>query len=149
MRIAGIAPPPKIEPSSAASCIDEEVHAGPCRNWLGPPMPLVGPQAMLDTILTGWTFTTAVADGLGGINGANDGLVRLWHRFGVLARPPAVSRARCRTRRHACFCSLHGSRCHTSPRRSREVQEAEFRRERQELEIHPEEEEEELALFYN
>lgn len=30
----------------------------------------------------------------------------------------------------------------------REVQEAEFRRERQELQMHPEEEEQELALFY-
>ena len=41
-----------------------------------------------------------------------------------------------------------GSGAYLATKTEREVQEAEFRRERQELETHPEEEEEEIALFY-
>ena len=41
-----------------------------------------------------------------------------------------------------------GSGAYLATKTEREVQEAEIRRERQELESHPEEEEEELALFY-
>ena len=131
---------------------DEEVHGG-AMHRIGAPVssaPL-GPQAMLDTILHRESWHRRGGGWIGqAIYGANDGLGSVFGIVsgvaGATAGGPAVLIAGL-AGMLASALSM-GSGAYLATKAEREVQEAEIRRERQELEQHPEEEQEELALFY-
>jgi VIT1/CCC1 family predicted Fe2+/Mn2+ transporter/rubrerythrin len=131
---------------------DEEVHSGGFQKSAAAAAPsTTGPQAMLDTILhreswhrtgTGWIGQAIYGanDGLGAVFGIVSGVA------GATAGGPAVLVAGL-AGMLASALSM-GSGAYLATKSEREVQEAELRRERKELEQHPEEEQEELALFY-
>ncbi len=131
---------------------DEEIH-GRAMHKIGTqassaPM---NPQAMLDTILHRESWHKRNGGWIGqAIYGANDGLGSVFGIVsgvaGATAGGPAVLIAGL-AGMLASALSM-GSGAYLATKAEREVQEAEIRRERQELEQHPEEEEEELALFY-
>jgi VIT1/CCC1 family predicted Fe2+/Mn2+ transporter len=111
----------------------------------------IGPQAMLDTILHRESWHRSGGGWIGqAIYGANDGLGSVFGIVsgvaGATAGGPAVLIAGL-AGMLASALSM-GSGAYLATKTEREVQEAEFRRESQELELHPEEEAEELALFY-
>jgi VIT1/CCC1 family predicted Fe2+/Mn2+ transporter len=112
---------------------------------------LSGPQAMLDTILHRESWHRSGGGWMGqAIYGANDGLGSVFGIVsgvaGATAGGPAVLIAGL-AGLIASALSM-GSGAYLATKSEREVQEAEFRRERLELQEHPEEEEEELSLFY-
>jgi VIT1/CCC1 family predicted Fe2+/Mn2+ transporter/rubrerythrin len=131
---------------------DEEVHSGAMqKTGTRSSNTVTGPQAMLDTILHreswhrsggGWIGQAiyGVNDGLGSVFGIVSGVA------GATAGGPAVLIAGL-AGMLASALSM-GSGAYLATKTEREVQQAEIRRERQELEQNPEEEEEELALFY-
>ncbi len=131
---------------------DEQIHSGTMQKTaLHGQAGLSGPQAMLDTILHreswhrsggGWMGQAiyGVNDGLGSVFGIVSGVA------GATAGGPAVLIAGL-AGMLASSLSM-GSGAYLATKSEREVQEAEFRRERLELQEHPEEEEEELSLFY-
>lgn len=130
---------------------DEEVHGGAMHKIGNPPTTPIGPQAMLDTILHRESWHRRGGGWIGqAIYGANDGLGSVFGIVsgvaGATAGGPAVLIAGL-AGMLASALSM-GSGAYLATKAEREVQEAEIRRERQELERHPEEEQEELALFY-
>ncbi len=131
---------------------DEEVHSGTMQKTaLHSQAGLTGPQAMLDTILHRESWHRSGGGWMGqAIYGANDGLGSVFGIVsgvaGATAGGPAVLGAGL-AGMLASALSM-GSGAYLATKSEREVQEAEFRRERQELQEHPEEEEEELSLFY-
>ncbi len=131
---------------------DEEVHSGAMqKNSAHSPNTIAGPQAMLDTILHRESWHRSGGGWIGqAIYGANDGLGSVFGIVsgvaGATAGGPAVLIAGL-AGMLASALSM-GSGAYLSTKTEREVQEAEIRRERQELEQNPEEEQEELALFY-
>jgi VIT1/CCC1 family predicted Fe2+/Mn2+ transporter/rubrerythrin len=131
---------------------DEEVHSGAMQRAgsVAPSAP-TGPQAMLDTILHRESWHRRGGGWIGqAIYGANDGLGSVFGIVsgvaGATAGGPAVLIAGL-AGMLASSMSM-GSGAYLATKTEREVQEAEIRREREELEQYPEEEEEELALFY-
>ena len=130
---------------------DEEVHSGAMHKVGNAPTAPAGPQAMLDTILHRESWHKRGGGWIGqAIYGANDGLGSVFGIVsgvaGATAGGPAVLIAGL-AGMLASALSM-GSGAYLATKAEREVQEAEIRRERQELRQHPEEEEEELALFY-
>ena len=130
---------------------DEEVHGGAMHKLGNSPITPIGPQAMLDTILHRESWHRRSGGWIGqAIYGANDGLGSVFGIVsgvaGATAGGPAVLIAGL-AGMLASALSM-GSGAYLATKAEREVQEAEIRRERQELERHPEEEQEELALFY-
>ncbi len=131
---------------------DEQIHSGTMQKTaLHGQAGLSGPQEMLDIILHreswhrsggGWMGQAiyGVNDGLGSVFGIVSGVA------GATAGGPAVLVAGL-AGMIASALSM-GSGAYLATKTEREVQEAEFRRERKELQEHPEEEEEELSLFY-
>lgn len=131
---------------------DEEVHSGTFQ-MAGAPAAgsLTGPQAMLDTILHRESWHRSGGGWIGqAVYGANDGLGAVFGIVsgvsGATAGGPAVLVAGL-AGMLASALSM-GSGAYLATKSEREIQEAELRRERMELEQHPEEEKEELALFY-
>jgi VIT1/CCC1 family predicted Fe2+/Mn2+ transporter/rubrerythrin len=127
---------------------DEEIHGGAMQRVAAPSS---GPQARLDMILHRESWHRHGAGWIGqAIYGANDGLGSVFGIVsgvaGATAGGPAVLIAGL-AGMMASALSM-GSGAYLATKADREVGEAEIRRERQELEQHPEEEEEELALFY-
>jgi VIT1/CCC1 family predicted Fe2+/Mn2+ transporter/rubrerythrin len=111
----------------------------------------VAPQAMLDTILHRESWHKRSGGWIGqAIYGANDGLGSVFGIVsgvaGATAGGPAVLIAGL-AGMMASALSM-GSGAYLATKTEREVQEAEIRREREELVRHPEEEQQELALFY-
>ena len=131
---------------------DEEVHSGAMQKTEAYSTKTgIGPQAMLDTILHRESWHRSGGGWIGqAIYGANDGLGSVFGIVsgvaGATAGGPAVLIAGL-AGMLASALSM-GSGAYLATKTEREVQEAEIRREKQELETHPEEEEEELALFY-
>ncbi len=131
---------------------DEQVHSGAMqKNSNASSNTVIGPQAMLDTILHRESWHRSGGGWIGqAIYGANDGLGSVFGIVsgvaGATAGGPAVLIAGL-AGMLASALSM-GSGAYLATKTEREVQEAEIRRESQELESHPEEEAEELALFY-
>ena len=150
--LAGIAPTPEDRTVIGSVLHDEEVHAGAMqKTGSAPPSALVGPQAMLDTILHRESWHHSGGGWIGqAIYGANDGLGSVFGIVSGVAGATAGGEALLVAGLAGMLASAlsMGSGAYLASKTEREVQEAEFRRERQELEIHPEEEEQELALFY-
>ncbi len=131
---------------------DEQVHgAAMQRTAVQPNAPISGPQAMLDTILHRESWHRSGGGWIGqAIYGANDGLGSVFGIVSGVAGATAGGGAVLIAGLAGMLASAlsMGSGAYLATKSEREVQEAEFRRERQELQIHPEEEEEELRLFY-
>ena len=131
---------------------DEAVHSGTMQKAGGSDANApIGPQAMLDKILHRESWHRRGGGWIGqAIYGANDGLGSVFGIVsgvaGATAGGPAVLLAGL-AGMLASALSM-GSGAYLATKAEREVNEAEVRRERQELEQHPEEEQEELALFY-
>ncbi|HVN15622.1 MAG TPA: VIT1/CCC1 transporter family protein [Anaerolineales bacterium] len=131
---------------------DEEVHSGAMQksSSSAPSAPLTS-QARLDMILHRESWHRSGGGWIGqAIYGANDGLGSVFGIVsgvaGATAGGPAVLIAGL-AGMLASALSM-GSGAYLATKTEREVQEAEFRREKRELEERPEEEQEELALFY-
>ena len=132
---------------------DEELHRGAMNkaNTLETGEKANAIQARLDTILHRESWHRHGGGWIGqAIYGANDGLGSVFGIVtgvaGATAGGPAVLIAGL-AGMLASSLSM-GSGAYLATKAEREVQEAEMRREREELQRHPEEEEEELALFY-
>lgn len=150
--LAQIAPTEADRSTVLAVKHDEEVHSGAMQKAGSRASNNgVGPQAMLDTILHRESWHRTGGGWIGqAIYGANDGLGSVFGIVsgvsGATAGGPAVLIAGL-AGMLASALSM-GSGAYLATKTEREVQEAEIRKERMELEQHPEEEEEELALFY-
>ncbi|MGE5071937.1 MAG: VIT1/CCC1 transporter family protein [Anaerolineae bacterium] len=131
---------------------DEQVHGGAMQKSAdAPPSALGGPQAMLDTILHRESWHRSGGGWIGqAIYGANDGLGSVFGIVSGVAGATAGGEAVLIAGLAGMLASAlsMGSGAYLATKTEREVQEAEFRRERRELETHPEEEDEELSLFY-
>lgn len=131
---------------------DEEVHKGGLqKKRTALPSVQESPQTRLDVILHRESWHKGGGGWIGqAIYGANDGLGSVFGIVsgvaGATAGGPAVLIAGL-AGMLASALSM-GSGAYLATKAEREMQEAEIRRERQELEQHPEEEKEELALFY-
>ncbi len=131
---------------------DEEIHSGAMqRSKSAAPTAPLSLQTRLDMILHRESWHRTGGGWIGqAIYGANDGLGSVFGIVtgvaGATAGGPAVLVAGL-AGMLASALSM-GSGAYLATKTEREVQEAEFRRERQELEENPEEEAEELALFY-
>ena len=149
----------KIAPSEAdreaikAVLHDEELHKGAMNkaNTLDTGEKANAVQSRLDTILHRESWHRHGGGWIGqAIYGANDGLGSVFGIVtgvaGATAGGPAVLIAGL-AGMLASALSM-GSGAYLATKAEREVREAEMRREREELQQHPEEEEEELALFY-
>ena len=149
----------KIAPSEAdreaikAVLHDEELHRGAMNkaNTLDTGEKANAIQFRLDTILHRESWHRHGGGWIGqAIYGANDGLGSVFGIVtgvaGATAGGPAVLIAGL-AGMLASALSM-GSGAYLATKAEREVREAEMRREREELQQHPEEEEEELALFY-
>jgi VIT1/CCC1 family predicted Fe2+/Mn2+ transporter/rubrerythrin len=131
---------------------DEQVHGGAMeRAESSQPAAVAGPQAMLDTILHRESWHRSGGGWIGqAIYGANDGLGSVFGIVSGVAGATAGGEAVLVAGLAGMLASAlsMGSGAYLATKAEREVQEAEFRRERKELEVHPEEEEEEIGLFY-
>jgi VIT1/CCC1 family predicted Fe2+/Mn2+ transporter/rubrerythrin len=131
---------------------DEQVHSRTFQKTQNPAQGLrPGPQALLDTILHKESWHRGSNGWIGqAIYGANDGLGAVFGIVsgvaGATAGGPAVLIAGL-AGMLASALSM-GSGAYLATKSEREVQEAELRREKRELEQNPNEEKEELALFY-
>lgn len=132
---------------------DEKLHSGAMNkaNIKETGSTVISAQARLDTILHKESWHRQGGGWIGqAIYGANDGLGSVFGIVtgvaGATAGGPAVLIAGL-AGMLASALSM-GSGAYLATKAEREVQEAEMRRERQEVMDHPEEEEEELALFY-
>jgi len=150
--LSELAPEAADRVAIAAVRHDEQVHSGGFQKsaTLAPAMH-TGPQALLDTILHRESWHRGGGGWIGqAIYGANDGLGSVFGIVsgvaGATAGGPAVLVAGL-AGMLASALSM-GSGAYLSSKSEREVQEAELRRERTELQQHPDEEREELALFY-
>ncbi len=151
--MAAIAPTEEDRAAVKAVLHDEEMHSGAMnKNNTMSAGPIAGsPQAQLDTILHRESWHQHGGGWIGqAIYGANDGLGSVFGIVtgvaGATAGGPAVLIAGL-AGMMASALSM-GSGAYLATKTEREVQEAEFRREREELQEHPEEEQEELSLFY-
>jgi VIT1/CCC1 family predicted Fe2+/Mn2+ transporter/rubrerythrin len=150
--LSEMAPTPDDQAMVRAVLHDEEVHSGAMQKTSSlASNPALSPQAMLDRILHRESWHRHGGGWIGqAIYGANDGLGSVFGIVtgvaGATAGGPAVLIAGL-AGMLASALSM-GSGAYLATKAEREVQEAEIRRERQELEEHPEEEQEELALFY-
>lgn len=147
--LAQLAPSDTDRTAIQAVLHDEEVHGGAMQRISAPAS--TGPQAMLDTILHRESWHRRGGGWIGqAIYGANDGLGSVFGIVsgvaGATAGGPAVLIAGL-AGMLASALSM-GSGAYLATKADREVQEAEIRRERQEVQQNPEEEQEELALFY-
>lgn len=151
-KLAEVAPTPQDRTAIQSVRHDEQVHSGTIQKTaLHGPAAVAGPQAMLDTILHRESWHRSGGGWMGqAIYGANDGLGSVFGIVsgvaGATAGGPAVLVAGL-AGMLASSLSM-GSGAYLATKSEREIQEAEFRRERLELQQHPEEEEEELSLFY-
>jgi VIT1/CCC1 family predicted Fe2+/Mn2+ transporter/rubrerythrin len=152
-RMAEIAPTEADKEAARGVLHDEEMHSGAMNKTNNPASAPVStnPQARLDAILHRESWHQHNGGWIGqAIYGANDGLGSVFGIVtgvaGATAGGPAVLIAGL-AGMMASALSM-GSGAYLATKTEREVQEAEFRREREELMVHPEEEEEELALFY-
>lgn len=131
---------------------DEQLHGGAMqRAESAQPAPISGPQAMLDTILHRESWHRSGGGWIGqAIYGANDGLGSVFGIVSGVAGATAGGGAVLIAGLAGMLASAlsMGSGAYLATKAEREVQEAEFRRERRELEVHPEEEQEEISLFY-
>lgn len=138
---------------------DEEVHQGatqraknnPTSNPTGPTPPVGTVRGQLDYILGREKWHKRGGGWIGqAIYGANDGLGSVFGIVsgvaGATAGGPAVLIAGL-AGMMASALSM-GSGAYLATKSEREVYQAEFNREKRELEMHPEEEQEELSLFY-
>jgi len=132
---------------------DEETHSGAMNktNTMEAGPAISSPQARLDTILHRESWHKHGGGWIGqAIYGANDGLGSVFGIVtgvaGATAGGPAVLIAGL-AGMMASALSM-GSGAYLATKTEREVQEAELRREREEVQAHPEEEQEELSLFY-
>lgn len=130
---------------------DEEGHRRVSREAGLPGPEPIGVQARLDLILHRESWHRQGGGWIGqAIYGANDGLGSVFGIVsgvaGATAGGPAVLIAGL-AGMLASSLSM-GSGAYLATKAEHEVQEAEIRREREELEVHPEEEREELALLY-
>jgi VIT1/CCC1 family predicted Fe2+/Mn2+ transporter/rubrerythrin len=151
--LADMAPTEADRTSIQSVLHDEQVHgAAMQRTGASTPTPQVaGPQATLDTILHRESWHRSGGGWIGqAIYGANDGLGSVFGIVSGVAGATAGGEAVLIAGLAGMMASAlsMGSGAYLATKTEREVQEAEFRRERQELAIHPEEEQEELALFY-
>jgi VIT1/CCC1 family predicted Fe2+/Mn2+ transporter/rubrerythrin len=149
--LAALAPSEADQTIIRATLHDEQVHSAAMQRTSSAALPPLGPQARLDTILHRESWHRRGGGWIGqAIYGANDGLGSVFGIVsgvaGATAGGPAVLIAGL-AGMLASSLSM-GSGAYLATKAEREVQEAEFRRERQELEERPEEELEELALFY-
>ena len=150
--LAGMAPTEDDRKAVEAVLHDEQVHGGAMlRTGKAPVAPIGGPQATLDMILHRESWHRSGGGWIGqAIYGANDGLGSVFGIVSGVAGATAGGEAVLIAGLAGMLASAlsMGSGAYLATKTEREVQEAEFRRERQELQMHPEEEEEELALFY-
>lgn len=150
--LAQLAPTEADQAVIRATLHDEQIHSAAMQRTSGSASPApLGPQARLDTILHRESWHRRGGGWIGqAIYGANDGLGSVFGIVsgvaGATAGGPAVLIAGL-AGMMASALSM-GSGAYLATKAEREVQEAEFRRERQELEDNPAEEQEELALFY-
>lgn len=149
--LAQLAPTESDREAIQAVQRDEVIHGGAIHRVGSPAAGPIGPQAMLDTILHRESWHKRGGGWIGqAIYGANDGLGSVFGIVsgvaGATAGGPAVLIAGL-AGMLASALSM-GSGAYLATKTEREVQEAEIRRERQELQERPEEEQEELALFY-
>jgi vacuolar iron transporter family protein len=131
---------------------DEQVHGAAMQHSeRSNPAPVAGPQATLDTILHRESWHRTGGGWIGqAIYGANDGLGSVFGIVSGVAGATAGGEAVLVAGLAGMLASAlsMGSGAYLATKTEREVQEAELRRERRELETHPEEEQEELSLFY-
>ncbi len=131
---------------------DEQVHGGAMqRSSTQTSAAVAGPQATLDTILHRESWHRSGGGWIGqAIYGANDGLGSVFGIVSGVAGATAGGEAVLIAGLAGMLASAlsMGSGAYLATKTEREVQEAEFRRERQELQMHPEEEEQEIGLFY-
>lgn len=150
--LADIAPTEADRAAVKGVLHDEQVHGGAMQRMdENAAHALSGPQATLDTILHRESWHRTGGGWLGqAIYGANDGLGSVFGIVSGVAGATAGGEAVLIAGLAGMLASAlsMGSGAYLATKTEREVQEAEFRRERKELEIHPEEEEEEIALFY-
>jgi len=150
--LAELAPTESDRKSITGVLHDEQVHgAAMQRSGKTNPAPTAGPQATLDMILHRESWHRGGGGWIGqAIYGANDGLGSVFGIVSGVAGATAGGEAVLIAGLAGMLASAlsMGSGAYLATKTEREVQEAEFRRERRELETHPEEEEEELALFY-
>jgi VIT1/CCC1 family predicted Fe2+/Mn2+ transporter/rubrerythrin len=150
--LANMAPTEADRTSIQSVLHDEQVHGGAMQRVSEVPNPqVVGPQVTLDTILHRESWHRSGGGWIGqAIYGANDGLGSVFGIVSGVAGATAGGEAVLVAGLAGMMASAlsMGSGAYLATKTEREVQEAEFRRERQELAIHPEEEQEEIALFY-
>ena len=132
---------------------DEETHSGSMNkaNTTNRGSGLNAAQTRLDAILHRETWHKQGGGWIGqAIYGANDGLGSVFGIVTGVAGATAGGSAVLIAGLAGMLASAlsMGSGAYLATKAEREVQEAEMRRERQEVEDHPDEEEEELALFY-
>ena len=150
--LADAAPGASDREAIAAVRHDEQVHSGSFQKAGAFAAPIhAGPQAMLDAILHRESWHRSGGGWIGqAIYGANDGLGAVFGIVsgvaGATAGGPAVLVAGL-AGMLASALSM-GSGAYLATKSEREIQEAELRRERLELQQNPEEEQEELGLFY-
>jgi vacuolar iron transporter family protein len=152
--MAEIAPTEQDRAAVKAVLHDEETHSGAmnkANTMETGPTANATPQARLDTILHRESWHKHGGGWIGqAIYGANDGLGSVFGIVagvaGATAGGPAVLIAGL-AGMLASALSM-GSGAYLATKAEREVQEAELRREREEVQEHPEEEQEELSLFY-
>jgi VIT1/CCC1 family predicted Fe2+/Mn2+ transporter len=130
---------------------DEEVHARAAQAATSGEPSAAGPQTRLDAILGREKWHKRGGGWIGqAIYGANDGLGSVFGIVsgvaGATAGGPAVLIAGL-AGMLASALSM-GAGAYLATKSEREIYEAELRRERRELDMHPEEEQEELELFY-
>lgn len=150
--LADMAPTEADRGSIESVLHDEQVHGGAMqRTSATSTAPVAGPQAMLDTILHRESWHRSGGGWIGqAIYGANDGLGSVFGIVSGVAGATAGGSAVLIAGLAGMLASAlsMGSGAYLATKTEREVQEAEFRREREELQRHPEEEEQEIALFY-
>jgi vacuolar iron transporter family protein len=150
--LAQMAPEASDREAIAAVRRDEQIHSGTFQKSSALAVPVrAGPQATLDMILHRESWHRGGGGWIGqAIYGANDGLGAVFGIVsgvaGATAGGPAVLIAGL-AGMLASALSM-GSGAYLATKSEREIQEAELRRERQELQQNPEEEQQELALFY-
>ena len=151
--MAAIAPTEEDREAVKSVLHDEVVHTGAMKktNKPGSRGAIENPQARLDVILHRESWHKQGGGWIGqAIYGANDGLGSVFGIVSGVAGATAGGSAVLIAGLAGMLASAlsMGSGAYLATKTEREVQESELRREKRELQEHPEEEEEELALFY-
>ncbi len=151
-KLAALAPTPADHTAIKTVQHEEQVHSGFAHLATeSPGSSAVSPQVMLDTILHRESWHKRGGGWIGqAIYGANDGLGSVFGIVSGVSGATAGGSAVLVAGLAGMLASAlsMGSGAYLATKAEREVQEAEIRRERREMEIHPDEEKEELALFY-